>query len=466
MVTISRNLDRMTSDTTIKVTTILEDDGSLVLVIRDLMTLVEEYHDDTHLNDPTDMNEIMCKTSELIDSAPETKVRILAIDAPIRNGLIMKPVLGIDGEGFLTRYSMNLASDNIRLESTDDALAVAQWEKIGAERKNDPMAQLSWSKSGRLLSLQSSYDHMGIGLIDGGRLLSGISLPYDGYYSIWGSQLKILNRIHHLIESVKSTGRIHHPLKSNNEEQAVDLHYYQWQLHNITTHEASCWAPDHTILTIDGPSSLAPSKTTRSTDAGWSSSGATKDDNIDYDVIASDSAPDDRVDLISMGATLIERRNMFGWAPKFLLDAEKREEENDEILEYEFDLSDDDSDDEDIIVDTAGSNDIIETISNDIDASNDSSSDDEDKNEDNAGTSASEHISKSKNDDNDAVVGISPVNDADKDSDESKNENNADTGIISDEDNDESGVDDELIIISDDASDAEAEELVRGMTEQ
>ena len=485
MVTISRNLNRMTS-TTIKVATILEDNGSLLLIIRDLMTLVEAYRDSTHLDDPTDMSEIIRKMSELIDNAPETKVHILTIDAPIRNGLIMKPILGVSGEEFLTSHSMNLANDNIRLESTDNALAIAQWEQIGAERRNDPAAQLSWSKSGRLLSLQSSYDHMGIGIVDGGRLLSGISLPYDGYYSIWGSQLKIMNNIHRFIKNVnKNTGRLHHPIRHDKDDSDKDdsapsfgdINYYRWQLHNITVHEASCWAPDRTLLVIDGSASLAPNDNNRTSEKEWNTSGIPKNDNIDYNVITSESNPDSRADLISMGATLIEKRNMFGWAPKFLLDAEQREDENDKVLEYEFDLAEDldDTGDDDIdtIDDTENTenSDVIEIISDSVDAIDDAiSNDGTDVNVDEDSTGDNDDISE-HNDSTDNIISITNHDStANTDAESVCNDDNDEatddsTDCNNDEPTEESGVDDELII-SDDASYAEVEELMRGLTEQ
>lgn len=320
---------------TMKVTTIVEDNGCLVLIIRDLMNLTEEYHDSMRLNDRNSVDEIVSTAYSMIDKAPRTKIRVLALDGPVKDNVIIQPLLGMPPEDFYVGFSMSLSTADVRIRSVDDAIAIAWWERIGSNLKDNPPRQLSWSRSSRLLSVQSTYDHMGISLIDDGHLIAGLSKPYDDYDAKWGSLENIIG----------------------SSDDPENLKYYKWSINQIMGRMKQNWSPDSMILTINGDSTLAPKQDAiglfnhNHTDYHDSYNGRSIPSIVDslheqvtYDVITSDSSVS-RSQLVSEGVTLIEQKDMFGWTPKFLKDAECRDDLDDQLLEYEFDMSTDSSED-------------------------------------------------------------------------------------------------------------------------
>jgi hypothetical protein len=282
-----------------KSATIFEDDGLLKIRVINIFDLTTEYEHEIDLKNHNDLHEIIDQASHLLDGAPSVKIRRLMVDAPVKDGKILKPLYGQSADEIYLDFTMKLGYKNIQLMSTDDAIAMAAWESIGSNLKNDPVRQLHWSQKSRLLSLQSSYDHVGLSLIENGRLLTGLSLPYDDYTASWCSQSRLQNA------------------------DDTDLDYYQYRINALMHDHMTQWSPDIIVMTIPGYT-------------------ARQMDQLEQDHTMIVTTPDDngytRSDMIAIGSALIERKNTFGWTPKFIHDANHEDpDEDDELLEYEID---------------------------------------------------------------------------------------------------------------------------------
>jgi hypothetical protein len=279
---------------TIKSTCIFADGGSVTIRIQDLMTLQNKYTASVKIRDHDDLNEFMADAYQLLADSPASKTIDLIVSTSVKNGKIRKPLLGVNDEDLFINYGMWLNARKIKIISADDAMAVAGWEKIGYGLTARPNKQIEWSRTGRLLALQCYHDHVGIGLMDGGRLINGLSFPDDDY---------TMNQCALVKSSDTDDGR-----------------YYRWSLSNLVKQAITDWSPDSVLVSID------------STDKKYMI-GNTDEYTVPVHVVTSG---DDRSDLLANGATMINHRELFGWKPRFLQDADERTRREDQMIEYEF----------------------------------------------------------------------------------------------------------------------------------
>ena len=176
----------------------------------------------------------------------------------------------------------------ISIFKSDDAAAMAAWEKMGSDLADDPVRQLAWARKSRLLLLGLHHNHVGLSLIENGRTIDGLSLDQ----SQWPWPHLILDKI---VEDSEHKDYSRFILK-----RAVDNLYNRW-------------SPDVIIVTVS-------------------------DEKLTVELIDEDKrlAPVYSGDLVRTGALLLAKKTKFGWKPNFLLEADKKAMDDDHLLEIEF----------------------------------------------------------------------------------------------------------------------------------
>lgn len=176
----------------------------------------------------------------------------------------------------------------VSIFNSDDAVAMAVWEKIGSDLANDPVKQLAWARKSRLLLLGLHHNHVGLSLIENGKLLEGLSLDQ----SQWPWPNLVLSKI---------------------MEDSDEKSYSRFLLKQAVNNLYDRWSPD--VITVAVSDKQLATMLT--------------DDDKQLE-------PEYSGDLTRTGALLLAKKTQFGWRPEFLLEADKKAMDNDHLLEIEF----------------------------------------------------------------------------------------------------------------------------------
>lgn len=176
----------------------------------------------------------------------------------------------------------------ISIFNSDDAAAMAAWEKTGSDLADDPVKQLAWARKSRLLLLGLHHNHVGLSLIENGRTIDGLSLDQSQWPWPHLTLAKIM-------------------------EDSENKNYSRFLLKRAVDNLYDRWSPD--VITV-----------------------AVSDEKIAVELVDEDKqlAPVYSGDLVRTGALLLAKKTQFGWRPNFLLEADKKAMDDDHLLEIEF----------------------------------------------------------------------------------------------------------------------------------
>lgn len=226
---------------------------------------------------------ILMENVRKIDTTGHAPIDLIVPDA-VKDGMLKNGAAGSLAFVSLT----GSIGRPISIFNSDDASAMAAWEKTGSDLADDPVKQLAWARKSRLLLLGLHHNHVGLSLIENGRTIDGLSLDQ----SQWPWPHLTLDKI---MEDSKNKDYSRFLLK-----RAVDNLYDRW-------------SPD--VITV-----------------------AVSDEKIAVELVDEDKqlAPVYSGDLVRTGALLLAKKTQFGWRPHFLLEADKKAMDDDHLLEIEF----------------------------------------------------------------------------------------------------------------------------------
>lgn len=190
----------------------------------------------------------------------------------------------------------------VEIVDADEMAAVTTWESIGADLPEKD--QFKWVKRSRVVCLGVYEDHIGIALVESGRIIGGLSLPQETYP--W-----------------------HNIMLKNLEKNGIGFHRYLIRK-AIDDFIKPMYSPDVTVVYVDDP-------TVR---FGY------KNDDPTVHVIGEGDEEDKRKDA-GYGALLHWIKEQIGWRAFFIDDAIKDEEDSQDLVSLT--IGGDEEDDPDLV---------------------------------------------------------------------------------------------------------------------
>jgi hypothetical protein len=134
------------------------------------------------ISDGRSISNILSEQLSTIDPDAMTTVYLITEQVVRDNKILYDPSLDInEAELISCTYPRNLV-----LLNEDDATAMVSWETIGMEMPSYA-DKISWSNSSRLLHIGFHSNHIGLSMIDKGKMIDGLSFDRNNVYT---SQLR------------------------------------------------------------------------------------------------------------------------------------------------------------------------------------------------------------------------------------------------------------------------------------
>lgn len=292
-------------DGTMQVISVFVDDGKIMVVRMDAIDFTRLEVKSDHLDDQSDINEILTKASELImsmDRPAGTPISFMG-SYPSKNGRFVRNSYGEDANDLFINVTINLSggSDDVEVHDAATAIAIASWETYGSSLYDKPFEQRDWDRSSRLLVIDFDWNHVNIGLVNNGRIIEGLSRRYDD-----------------LSDKTCSTRNMN------------DATIYAQHAENLISTMNEEYCPDMLILSFEHGMEKV-SKAFKSIE-GWSELNANMLDGSFID--ADDCTP--RAAAIALGSAMIRKKDTFGWHPSEFTKEADEASESDGFKEFDI----------------------------------------------------------------------------------------------------------------------------------
>lgn len=292
-------------DGTMQVISVFVDDGKVMVVRMDAIEFTRLETRSKHLDDQSDINEILTKAGELMkdmDRPSGTPISFMG-SYPAKDGRFVRNSYGEDADELFINVTINLSGGSTEIEIHDAATAIAItcWEAYGSSLYDKPFEQRDWDRSSRLLVLDFDWDHVNIGLVNNGRIIEGLSRRYDD-----------------LSDKTCSTRNMN------------DVNVYAQHAKNLISTMNEEYCPDMLILSFEHGMDKV-SKAFESTE-GWGELNANMLEGSLID--ADDCTP--RAAAIARGSALIRKKDTFGWYPSEFTKEADEASESDGFQEFDI----------------------------------------------------------------------------------------------------------------------------------